>query len=178
MTKNKKTDFEKLLFHSDEMDIDEIRTLLKGLIVQKKRWLGGFHPDSKVRCEAFRSSGVKLGQDVFISMGVIILDGYKPIVSIADRCALGNYVTLVAASEPNNSLLCKHPEIAKRCIKRLPITIEEDVWIGTGAIVLPGVRIGQKSIIGAGAVITDNVSPNSIVAGVPARLIRTFSENC
>ncbi len=52
------------------------------------------------------------------------------------------------------------------------VIIEDDVWIGTNAIILPGVTIGQGAVIGAGAVVTKDVSPYAIVAGVPARLIR------
>ncbi len=50
--------------------------------------------------------------------------------------------------------------------------IEDDVWIGRNAIIMPGVRIGKGSIVGAGAVVTKNVEPYSIVGGVPAKLIR------
>jgi len=53
-----------------------------------------------------------------------------------------------------------------------PVIIEDDVWIGTRAIILPGVRIGKGSIIGCGAVITCDVAPFSIMGGVPARLIK------
>jgi maltose O-acetyltransferase len=51
--------------------------------------------------------------------------------------------------------------------------IEENVWIGASAIVMPGVRIGTGSIIGAGSVVTKNVEPNSVVGGNPAKLIKT-----
>jgi acetyltransferase-like isoleucine patch superfamily enzyme len=53
-----------------------------------------------------------------------------------------------------------------------PIVIEDDVWIGAGAIVLPGVTIGKGSVVAAGAVVTKDVEPDSIVAGIPAALIR------
>jgi len=166
--------FEKLLWHSDEMSIDEIRHSLKQLIVQKQRWLGTFHPDSRVRCEAFRASGVEIGIDVFISIGLVVLDNYQPIVRIGDRVDFGNYVSLVAASSPDHSLLRHHPEVANSCIATLPISIEDDVWVGSGAIILPGITIGEKSIVGAGAVIREDVPPYSVVAGVPGRIIRTL----
>lgn len=53
-----------------------------------------------------------------------------------------------------------------------PVIIEDDVWIGGRVIILPGVRIGHGSVIGAGAVVTSDIEPFSIVGGVPARLIR------
>ena len=54
----------------------------------------------------------------------------------------------------------------------LPITIENDVWIGAGAIILAGVTIGKQSVIGAGSVVTHDVPAHSVVAGNPARIIR------
>ncbi|MCD6461281.1 MAG: acyltransferase [Thermoplasmata archaeon] len=52
------------------------------------------------------------------------------------------------------------------------VVIEDDVWIGGGAIILPGVRIGKGAVVGAGAVVTKDVPPFSVVAGVPARVIK------
>jgi acetyltransferase-like isoleucine patch superfamily enzyme len=57
----------------------------------------------------------------------------------------------------------------------LPVVIEEDCWLGTGAIVLPGVRVGRGSIIGAGAVVTNDIPPLSMAVGVPARVIRQIN---
>ncbi len=58
-----------------------------------------------------------------------------------------------------------------------PIHIGKNVWIGSGAIVLPGVTIGDNSIVGAGSVVTKNVEPNSVVAGNPAKFIKSINEN-
>lgn len=57
-------------------------------------------------------------------------------------------------------------------VERRPVVVGDDVWIGTRAIILPGVRIGSHSIIGAGSVVTKDVPPWAIVGGNPARLIR------
>ncbi|MDR3775314.1 MAG: DapH/DapD/GlmU-related protein [Terracidiphilus sp.] len=70
-----------------------------------------------------------------------------------------------------------HPEaVANRshCIES-SVFIEEDCWLGTGSIVLPGVHVGRGSIIGAGAVVTENIPPMSVAVGVPARVIRTIT---
>jgi acetyltransferase-like isoleucine patch superfamily enzyme len=58
-----------------------------------------------------------------------------------------------------------------------PVVIEENVWIGEGACILPGVRIGRNSVIGANAVVARDVAANTIVGGVPARLLRTVGED-
>ena len=55
-----------------------------------------------------------------------------------------------------------------------PIRIGNDVWIGGGALVLPGVTIGDRSIVGAGSVVVHNVPPDSLVVGNPARIVRTL----
>ncbi|WP_305847127.1 DapH/DapD/GlmU-related protein, partial [Zoogloea sp. LCSB751] len=56
----------------------------------------------------------------------------------------------------------------------LPVTIEDRVWIGGGAILLPGVTIGRRAIIGAGAVVTRDIPADSVAVGNPARVIRTL----
>jgi maltose O-acetyltransferase len=60
--------------------------------------------------------------------------------------------------------------------KAQPVSIEDDVWIGARVIILPGVRIGQGSIIGAGAVVAKNIPSYSICVGNPARIIRSRKE--
>jgi acetyltransferase-like isoleucine patch superfamily enzyme len=56
-------------------------------------------------------------------------------------------------------------------VKHAPVVLEEDVWVGANAMILKGVTVGRASIVGAGAVVTKDVPPNSIVAGNPARII-------
>jgi len=163
-----------LLFESDDMSPEDLKGQLKGLRVQKLRWLASFHPDSRVRTEALRASGVEVGEKVFISIGLVVLDDYRGIVSIGDRVAFGNYVSLIAASAPNDSILSQNPEVKSKLIKFEPIKIGADAWIGAGSIILPGVTIGERAIIGAGAVISKDVPCAAIVAGIPGRVIRTI----
>lgn len=169
-----KTNLEKLLFNSDNMSIKQIQDLLKGIRVQKQRWLGTHHPDSNVRREAFRASGVKIGKDVFISIGMVVLDDYRHNVKIGDRVAFGNYVSLISASAPNKSLLRNISYVKEKLIKYAPITIKNDVWVGSGAIILPGVTIGEKSLIGANSLVIKDIRPYSMVVGSPAKLIKTM----
>lgn len=58
-----------------------------------------------------------------------------------------------------------------------PIVVEDEVWIGAGAVILGGVTIGRGAVVAAGAVVTANVAPQTIVGGIPARTIREIGEN-
>ena len=116
------------------------------------------------------------GEDVFISIGMVVLDDYENLVKIGDRSAFGNNVSLIAASSPNNSQLKDIPFVQQRYIKNEPITICNDCWLGSQVTVLPNVTIGSHSIIGAGSVVVKNVPPYSVFAGVPAKLIRTLKK--
>lgn len=165
---------QEILFESDGVPLNEIEEKIKKLRVQRQRWLGGFHPDSKIRNLAFNVSGVKIGRTTFVTMGLVVLDDYQGVVSIGERGSIGAYVTLMAATSPNDSVLGQHPEL-QSAIKTAPITIGNDCWIGTGAIIMPGITIGDKAVIGAGAVVTRNVVPYEIVHGVPARHARALS---
>jgi acetyltransferase-like isoleucine patch superfamily enzyme len=85
-------------------------------------------------------------------------------VRIGDRVLIASHVVITSRA---------HPVAVPRygIVEDAPVVIENDVWIGAGAIVLPGVTVGQGSIIGAGAVVTKSVDPRTIVAGVPAKQI-------
>lgn len=103
--------------------------------------------------------GVTVGRDCKISSHTFICDG----VDIGDWVFIGHNVCFV------NDL---YPAIAGPFVKRETL-VEDDVVIGSGATILP-VTIGRGSIIGAGAVVTQDVPPNSIVVGNPARVVRQF----
>jgi acetyltransferase-like isoleucine patch superfamily enzyme len=127
-----------------------------------------------VRIYLLRKAGIKIGDDVVINEGFTLACdiGYESNVTIEDRVALAPNVTFVVTTHPNNSRLKslkdKYPSFeifGTVCIRR-------DSWIGAGAIILPGVTVNECSIVGAGAVVTKDVPPFSIVAGVPARVLR------
>lgn len=84
-------------------------------------------------------------------------------VTISNRACL---VTHIAVGYPDHLLMAVYPT------KEETIHIEDNVYIGTGAIILPGVRIGRESVVGAGAVVTKDVAPGTVVAGVPAKVIK------
>lgn len=85
-------------------------------------------------------------------------------VRIGNRVLIASHVVITSRA---------HPTVLPRygIVEDAPVVIEDDVWIGAGAIVLPGVTVGRGAIIGAGAVVTKSVEPRTIVAGVPAKQI-------
>ncbi|MFT6450968.1 MAG: maltose O-acetyltransferase [Halocynthiibacter sp.] len=105
-----------------------------------------------------------LGTAVYINTGCILFDSAE--ITLGDGTMLGSGVQLMTADHS------REPGARRMGIERaMPITIGEDVWIGAGAIVLPGVRIGAGAIIGAGAVIRHDVEACATVAGVPGRAL-------
>lgn len=110
-----------------------------------------------------------LGDHVFINYMCTILDCNE--VRIGNHVMIGPSVQLyTAAHDLRAEPRIRGIEIAK------PILIEDNVWIGGGAIVLPGVTVGVNAVIGAGAVVTRDVPANTVVAGNPARVIREIDQ--
>ena len=119
-----------------------------------------------LRMQLFRWSGIAIGEGAFVNMRLYVDDSYRGgAVSIGARAAVAPGVTLVADSHPNQSKLAAIPSFHIRG----RIDIEDDAWLGSNVIVLPNVCIGRCAIIGAGAVVTKDVEPYAIMAGVPAR---------
>jgi acetyltransferase-like isoleucine patch superfamily enzyme len=87
-------------------------------------------------------------------------------IAIADEVMIAHKVNLVTAGHPVD------PDKRRSCISAEPITIETNVWIGAAATILPGVTIGADAVVAAGAVVTRDVPTATVVAGVPARVIR------
>ena len=95
--------------------------------------------------------------------------------TIIGPVTIGNHVNLaqnVTVTGPNHNYQDAEKMIDEQGVSTQPVVIEDDVWIGYNAIILGGVTIGTGAVIAAGAVVTENVEPYSIVGGVPAKLIK------
>ena len=90
-------------------------------------------------------------------------------VTIGDRVGIGHDVKLITAAHDLGG-----PERRCGAVHGVPIRIEDGVWIGAGAIVLPGVTLGAGSVVAAGAVVTRDVPADTLVGGVPARPLRSL----
>ncbi|WP_192763865.1 sugar O-acetyltransferase [Actinomadura algeriensis] len=141
-------------------DQDAARPILEEL-------LGSIAPGAHIRPPLYVDYGtyITVGSGTFANFGLTALD-VAPI-TIGDDVQIGPNVQLLTPTHPLDP--------AQRRAKleaAAPIVIEDNVWIGGGAIVLAGVTIGANSVIGAGAVVTRDVPPDVVAVGSPARVIR------
>lgn len=113
---------------------------------------------------------VEMGKGVYFNHHCVILDTAK--VTIGDRVLFGPGVTLSAAAHP----LARTQRAAGMEWSR-PITIGDDVWLGAGVVVNPGVTIGDNVVIGSGSVVTKDIPSNVVVVGVPAKILKPIETN-
>lgn len=105
---------------------------------------------------------ISLGPGSFLNYGCIILD-VEP-VTIGEGTAIGPAVQILASDHPRD------PELRRQKVRfGRPVSIGANVWIGGGAIILPGVTIGDDAIVGAGSIVTQDVAAGATVVGNPAR---------
>ena len=105
---------------------------------------------------------IHLGDDVFFNYGVVVLDCAP--VTVGDMTQIGAYSQILAADHPRDHA---ERDAGLECAK--PVTIGRNVWIGSAALILPGITIGDDAIIGAGAVVTRDIPPGMTATGNPAR---------
>ena len=113
-------------------------------------------------------ANIELGERVFFNFNCIVLDVCR--VRIGDYTLFGPAVQIYTPMHPFNAEQRRREEFGK------PIEIGSDVWVGGGAIILPGVRIGSRAVIGAGSVVTRDVPDGVFAAGNPCRTIREITE--
>lgn len=87
-------------------------------------------------------------------------------VSIGDDCLIASHVAIVSVTHDTNGIVFRETN------RKAPIEIKDNVWIGAGAILLPGVTLGSGCVVAAGAVVTKDVPSNVVVAGIPAGVLR------
>ncbi len=162
----------RILWDFADIDAEEMKSIAAALPKKLARWVAVNHPDNRTRKHFFRATGVSIGEDVVVNANLLISDSYADLVTIGDRASISPNVTIIAEAAPNNSLLAEHPYVREHLIKTDAVRIEADAWIGTSVVLLPGVVVGRGAVVGAGAVVSKSVEPYTVVAGVPARIIR------
>ena len=107
----------------------------------------------------------KIGKNVFINFDCVFLDLGG--ITIEDDVFIAPKVSILSEGHPT-SLEDRHSLVPKA------IHIKKNAWIGAGATILPGVTIGENAVVAAGAVVSSDVAPNTIVGGVPAKFIKNI----
>lgn len=122
--------------------------------------------------DIFSYATIEVGDDVYIGTGAT-LSASKSKIVLGNKIMFGPNVTIMGGDH-NTTQIGKYMYDVKEKLPEndLAVIIEDDVWIGTGAIILKGVKIGTGSIIAAGALIIKDVPPYTIVGGVPAKVLK------
>ena len=116
-----------------------------------------------------RGKTVHIGSGTYINSGLTLVDDYE--IFIGDHCLLATNVTICTTGHPVHHELRSHGEMYS-----FPVKIGNHVWIGAGAIILPGVTIGENSVIGAGSVVTKDIPANVVAVGNPCRVLREITD--
>lgn len=146
-------------------NLDEIRTLFSELI-------GKEVDQSFLLIPPFYTAGgteIRIGQNVFVNQNCTFYDLGG--LDIGDDVMIGPNVSIITTGHPLEPSQRRGITIGK------PIVIERNVWIAAGAIIIGGVTIGENSVVAAGAVVTKDIPPNTLVGGNPARIIRAISND-
>ncbi|SPP66247.1 sugar O-acetyltransferase [Nitrospira lenta] len=144
------------------IDRDEANGVLREL-------LGAIGPGVHIKPPIYVDYGtyITIGARTFANYGLVALDVAQ--ITIGQDVQIGPNVQLLTPTHPVEAEPRRQKYEAAQ-----PIVIGDNVWLGGGVIVLPGVTIGENSVIGAGAVVTKDIPPNVVAVGNPARILRTL----
>jgi acetyltransferase-like isoleucine patch superfamily enzyme len=129
-------------------------------------------PGCGLRIRLLRMCGYLIGNSVYIGEDILIIDDlgdtqFESNLTIGDRVAISPRVTFVMHTQPNESRIVPYVNSHKGSI-----IVASDAWIGTGAVILPNVTIGEGAVVGANSVVTKDVAPYTVVGGVPAHRLK------
>jgi maltose O-acetyltransferase len=153
-----------LLNNSGEAEQDKRRTILTELFGR-----GGDSVWMQPPFFCDYGFNIELGERVFFNFNCVVLDVCS--VKIGAFTLFGPAVQILTAMHPWNAAERRKEEFGK------PVDIGADVWVGGGAIILPGVRIGSRAVIGAGSVVTRDIPDGMFAAGNPCRVVREITDD-
>jgi acetyltransferase-like isoleucine patch superfamily enzyme len=145
-------------------DIDASRSILGDIIGAK------IDESTTIFAPFYTNFGkfISIGKNVFINHACSFLDMGG--ITLEDEVLIGPRVNLITENHPQDPG-------DRRALITKPIIIKRNAWIGAGATILPGVTIGENSIVAAGAVVSKDVAANTVVAGIPAKVIKAIQES-
>lgn len=129
--------------------------------------LGELGADAHIRAPFHCDYGynIRVGAATFVNFGCVMLDVVP--ITIGARVQIASGVQLLAADHPLDAV-----ERASGRESGAPITVGDDVWLGGGAILCPGVSVGPRTVVGAGAIVTSDLPADVVAVGNPARVVR------
>jgi acetyltransferase-like isoleucine patch superfamily enzyme len=160
-----------------ELDTSKFARLGQNVIFERGVWV--FHPENieigdnvyvghGTFLKGYYNSHMRIGNNTWIGQGCFLHSGGG--ITVGDFVGIGPHVQILTSQHVIDNDLTR--PIITREQEYLEVVIEDDCDIGIGSIILPGVRIGRGSVVGAGSVVTKDVPPCSVVAGNPAVLLR------
>jgi acetyltransferase-like isoleucine patch superfamily enzyme len=169
--KNKIIDLAQSQMGSAHLEAETTGALIKTFFKKLLQWVAmtRFPVGSRFRVNLERMRGVKIGKNVFLGGGNI-LDRAKPeLITIEDGVSLAGGVYILTHSNPTAGI---REILGEKATKIAPVHIKRHAWIAVNVVILPGVTIGENSIVAAGSVVTKDVPAYTIVGGSPAKFIR------
>lgn len=164
-------------------DVGENFKLRKDYSIYNPQYMeigSNFRALERFRIEAFDAYGdqkfypkIKIGNNVCFNTDIHI--GCIDSITIEDNCLFASRILITDHNHGNSTnQTIKISPMNRKLFSKGPVLIKKNVWVGEGVAIMPNVTIGENSIIAANAVVTKNVPPNCIVAGVPAQIIKKF----
>ena len=142
-----------------------LRVLLQKLLHQ---WARVCIPPG-LRLALYRAMGISIGHGVFVGLDTWLDDQFPELIVIEDEVVISFRVTVVVHDDARR-MDATLPGQADGTVA--PVTLKRGCYLGAGCLILPGVTIGERAVVGAGAVVTRDVPPGKIALGVPARVTR------
>jgi acetyltransferase-like isoleucine patch superfamily enzyme len=160
--------------------INNILSKIYNIFLNRKYKIEKRFPNTKISIGSRISKGnITIGDQTYGHLNIICFKD-SDTVRIGKYCSIASNVFIFGGGEHNTELISTFPfknffqnfEIDPNVTTKGPVIIGNDVWIGTNAIILSGISIGDGAVIGAGSVVTKDVPPYTIVAGNPAKIIK------
>lgn len=157
------------MVYSNKIDTRQV-SFFRKVLTKIGKLLAQYFPHNEIRKLGLKLCGFTIGNKVYIGHDLIIasiISERSCNLIIGDQVAIGPRVTILLSSDANwSNLMDKIKPI------RSTVILEDNCWVGAGVIIMPGITIGKSAIVGSGAVVTKNVLPYTVVAGVPAKFIK------
>ncbi|MFP4289709.1 MAG: acyltransferase [Bacteroidales bacterium] len=147
------------------------RNIIKRFLLKILSGIARFSIPPSLRIIVYRMMGAKVGKGTFIGLDCIFDSSYPELITIEENVVTSFRIMLIChgiATRKDNISPGKQDRYVSG------ITLKRNCYIGAGAIILPGVIVGENAVVAAGAVVTKDVEPYTLVGGVPARKIRVF----